>query len=159
MGPTDSYMLKTIISLSRMQKVFILLLLDVALVPLALGASLLLLGMQPEMIHALMMRHGALVVALMGVAAFSVWASGINRQKLKDFQGDAITRSMLVAALLGIVAAALSRLFQTGLPTGFHIIFALVYFAGFFVGRRIAAVLQVEPPEEIEAGIGQRAPV
>ena len=137
MGPTDSYMLKTIISLSRMQKVFILLLLDVALVPLALGASLLLLGMQREMIHALMMRHGALVVALMGVAAFSVWASGINRQKLKDFQGDAITRSMLVAALLGIVAAALSRLFQTGLPTGFHIIFALVYFAGFFVGRRM----------------------
>lgn len=129
-------MLKTIISLSRMQKALILLALDVALVPVALGASLLLLGTQAEVIRALFTRHGLLVAALMAAAVGMVALSRVNRQKLKDYQGDAIARSMLIAAGLGVLAAMLSRFFGTGLPTGFHVIFSLVYFAGFFVTRR-----------------------
>lgn len=137
-------MLKTIISLSRMQKVLILLALDLALVPVALGASLLLLGMRPEAIRALFVQHAPLVAALMVAAAGMVALSGVNRQKLKDYQGDAIARSMLVAAGLGAFAALLTRFFGTGLPTGFHVIFALVYFVGFFVTRRFLVRLLTE---------------
>ncbi|MFT3688744.1 polysaccharide biosynthesis protein [Paenirhodobacter sp.] len=136
-------MLKTIISLSRMQKVLILLALDVAAVPVALGLSLLLLGRRAE-VHDLFTRHLPLIGILMIAAAALVSLSGINRQKLKDYQGDAITRSMLVAAGLGVVAAGMSGFFDTGLPTGFHIIFALVYFVGFFVSRRFLVRLLTE---------------
>lgn len=129
-------MLKTIISLTRWQKAIILLSIDVALVPIADAATLLLLGTRPDRIVPQMAQHWPLLFVTMVVAGALSILSGLNRLKLKDYQGDAISRSMLMAVLIAGVYAALGQFLDLDMRIAFHVIFALVYFAGFFTARR-----------------------
>lgn len=137
-------MLKKIIALTRMQKALILLTVDVALVPVTFGAAMLLVGARPQAFPALVDQYWLLMPLLMIVAAALSSLSHLNREKLKEYQGDAIARSMLLAALLGLFSVALSKFFETGLRTGFHIIFALVYFVAFFAARRSLLAILTE---------------
>lgn len=131
-------MIKKIITLTRAQKASILLLVDVALVPLAFLATMLLKGTRAEaLIASVLLNHWLLLPVLMGAAALLSAVFGLNRLKLKEYEGDAVARSMLVAAALGVLSAAFSKVTGTGLSGGFHVIFALVYFAAYFGTRQV----------------------
>ncbi|WP_374291183.1 polysaccharide biosynthesis protein [Paenirhodobacter enshiensis] len=130
-------MLKTIISLTRWQKAIILFAVDVALVPLADAVTLLLLGVWPNVLLSRMWDHWPLVLATMAVAGALSVLSGLNRLRLKEYQGDAISRSLLMAVLIGAFYAALGQFFDMDMRIAFHVVFALVYFAGFFTARRV----------------------
>lgn len=130
-------MLKTIISLTRWQKAVILFSVDVALVPLADAVTLLLLGVWPNVLLSRMWDHWPLVLATMVVAGALSVLSGLNRLRLKDYQGDAISRSLLMAVLIGAFYAALGQFLDMDMRIAFHVVFALVYFAGFFTARRV----------------------
>ncbi|WP_442773346.1 polysaccharide biosynthesis protein [Paenirhodobacter enshiensis] len=130
-------MLKTIISLTRWQKAIILFAVDVALVPLADAVTLLLLGVWPNVLLSRMWDHWPLVLATMAVAGALSVLSGLNRLRLKEYQGDAISRSLLMAVLIGAFYAALGQFLDMDMRIAFHVVFALVYFAGFFTARRV----------------------
>ncbi|WP_081880238.1 polysaccharide biosynthesis protein [Paenirhodobacter enshiensis] len=130
-------MLKTIISLTRWQKAIILFAVDVALVPLADAVTLLLLGVWPNVLLSRMWDHWPLVLATMVVAGALSVLSGLNRLRLKEYQGDAISRSLLMAVLIGAFYAALGQFLDMDMRIAFHVVFALVYFAGFFTARRV----------------------
>lgn len=129
-------MIKKIITLTRAQKASILLLVDVALVPLAFLATMLLKGTQAEaLIASVLVNHWLLLPVLMAAAGVLSAVFGMNRIKLKDYSGEAVGRSMLMAAALGIISAIFSLATGTGISSGFHVIFALVYFAAYFGSR------------------------
>lgn len=130
-------MLKTIISLTRWQKAIILFAVDVALVPLADAVTLLLLGVWPNVLLSRMWDHWPLVLATMAVVGALSVLSGLNRLRLKEYQGDAISRSLLMAVLIGAFYAALGQFLDMDMRIAFHVVFALVYFAGFFTARRV----------------------
>lgn len=135
-------MIKKIISLTRVQKAFILLLIDVCLVPLALLATMALKGTRAEVLFdTLLLRHWLLLPVLMVSAGVLCIALRMNRIKLKDYSGEAVGRSMLMAAALGIISAIFSQATGTGISSGFHVIFALVYFAAYFGSRLLMAWL------------------
>jgi len=130
-------MIKKIISLTRAQKAIILLLVDVSLVPLAFLATMLLKGTRADaLVTTLLANHASLLPVLMVAAAALSAIFGLNRMKVKEYEGDAVARSMLMAAALGILSAAFSKIVGTGLSGGFHVIFALVYFATYFGSRQ-----------------------
>ncbi|OCX64655.1 hypothetical protein BFP70_11635 [Thioclava sp. SK-1] len=68
---------------------------------------------------------------------------GLNRLKLKDFEGDAILRSLVVSLGLGLCSYALSKLSSEGLRGNIHVVFALLHFiTGLVTRRTLLAVLQ-----------------
>ena len=137
-------MLKTIISLTRWQKAIILFAVDVALVPLADAVTLLLLGVWPNVLLSRMWDHWPLVLATMAVAGALSVLSGLNRLRLKEYQGDAISRSLLMAVLIGAFYAALGQFLDMDMRIAFHVVFALVYFAGFFTARQVLVALPAQ---------------
>ena len=121
-------MVKFVISMSRAQKRFVLLLLDLSLVPVAFAAAF--------VVHSGIARSfGAIalnwpLVPLLVVVAFTLSLSlGTASIKLKQYDMLAAQKTALFAALLAVSSVALAELGKLNIPHGFHVVFGLVYFA------------------------------
>ena len=125
-------LVKSIISLSRLQKVRILLAVDLVLVVLAyLSGLALLAGGMPLAWGDI---AGQLPFLLLAAGVLTT-LFGLDRMRLRDYQGQAVARTGILAGLLAAASALQGVLVGTGLPAGFHIVFGLVYFAAFFFAR------------------------
>ena len=135
---------KTIVSLSRRQKALVFLLVDLGLVPIAYIAALTLQGQRAGL--SLTGANGLLVqvALLMTVTAVLTSWFGLTRLRLRDYQGDAVARSAVLAALLGSGSALTAWLLHAPVRPGFHIVFALVYFACYFALRQLATKALIE---------------
>lgn len=136
--------IKSIISLSRVQKKWILLGVDLALVPLAFFFALVLqhTGDTPRMQH--LLDHTALLPFLMLIVAGLTTLFGLDQMKLRDYQGGAVMRTAMLAGLTGLCSVALAHLVESDLPQGFHVVFALVYFVLFFLTRQTLTYILTE---------------
>ncbi|MGD9919043.1 MAG: polysaccharide biosynthesis protein [Paenirhodobacter sp.] len=135
---------KTIVSLSRRQKALFFLLVDLGLVPIAYIAALTLQGQREG--WSLTGANGLVVqvALLMTVTAVLTSWFGLTRLRLRDYQGDAVARSAVLAALLGGASALAAWLLHAPVLPGFHVVFALVYFACYFALRQIATKALIE---------------
>lgn len=133
-------MIKTVISLNRVQKNAILLVLDLSLVPVAL---LLALALQYSTVFPLsrLMANWLFMPLLMLAALALTQVLGLRKVRLKDYHIGMVLRSGLLATALGLCSTALGALGGNPFPMALHVIFALVYFA-LFSGTRLA-LLQV----------------
>ena len=128
-------MIGSILRLTRAQKNFVLLLVDLAVVPMAFTGALMIhfstlsplpiLSATWSFIPLLMVLAGALLAGL-----------GLWRVRLKEYQDSAIIRSAVLAMGMGLGSAALAHLSDHPIAAGFHSLFALVYFVLYFGARR-----------------------
>lgn len=121
-------MVKFVISLTRAQKRLILLLLDLAFVPLAYAAAFVIhySTMKP---FAVLMLNWPLVPLLTVVAFVLSLTLGTPNVRLKQYDLGAAQGTALFAALLAVSGAALAALGDLAIPAGFHVVFGLVFFA------------------------------
>ncbi len=128
--------IKTIISLSRSQKTWILLGVDLVLVPVAYFLAMILQygGFSAALRE--LSDHAAQLPLLLLCAAGLSTLFGLDQIKLRDYQGEAVMRTVALAAMLALFSAALSRLVKADHPGGFHVVFGLVYFVLFFLIRQ-----------------------
>lgn len=110
-------------SLSRQAKRLILLIIDVALVPVALLIAFALQG--TSMPYA---SGGTMLPLLMGLSALLVLVTGIHRIQLKAYESRAIMMTGAHALLLGLTSAILDDMAGYGTPPATFINFVLVYF-------------------------------
>ena len=125
-------LVKSIISLSRLQKVRILLAVDLVLVVLAYLSGLALLGGGVRLAPGAAADQLPLLLLATGVLATLF---GLDRMRQRDYQGQAVARTGVLAALLAAGSAVQAWAGGIGLPLGFHVVFGLVYFAAFFFAR------------------------
>ncbi|MEY1557963.1 polysaccharide biosynthesis protein [Yoonia sp. R2331] len=120
-------MYRFVSTLSRQAKRIILLLVDVALVPVAL---LLAFALQTNGLPAGpgLLTHWAGVPMLMMIAALLVLVTGIHRVQLKAYESRAIMMTGMHALLLGLATAILDDMAGYGTPLATFINFVLVYF-------------------------------
>jgi FlaA1/EpsC-like NDP-sugar epimerase len=133
-------MLRLINFLSRSQRAFILLGVDLALIPVAL---LFTFSVQTLPISALDNLIGTLPVLpylLLVGAGVSIWL-GLPYIQLKAYEQHAVGLTAILALALAGSAAALSRLSGQNLPAGTHVVFGISYFL--FVVASRAVLLQV----------------
>lgn len=127
-------LLKSIISLSRRQKSSILVAVDMLLVPLSFCLALALLNEGSALVP--LVRSHALELPLLVVVAGALSSlMGLTRIKLRDYQGEAVMRSALLAAVLTMGSAVQSTLAAVDQSPGLHVVFGLLYFTVFFFTR------------------------
>lgn len=113
--------------MSRRQKQFVLLMVDVILAPLAflLTAGIMYAALLPEAVRG---HLSAVFLILPPVAGLASFALGLHRVQLKSYESTAILRTSIVAALtaaaLGVSRTALDLWF----PTAGIFLFGLVFF-------------------------------
>lgn len=135
---------KSVISLSRVQKAWILLSVDLGLVPVAFLLTMLL---QHSSALPLLNRPFEILVLvpyLLVLTAALTTLLGLNQQKLRDYDGAALMRTVAVASGLGIGSAMLAKLASVPLPLGFHVEMALLYFVGFVLARHFLMRVLIE---------------
>ena len=124
-------MLKLIHSLSRRQKAWIFLAIDLALIPLALLFTYSVQAL-PQPAFDTMARSLSVLPFLMLAAAGLSWALGIPQIVLNDYEARAVLLTAAFAALLAVTFGGLSWLAglgpALGIGPGTHVIFALSYF-------------------------------
>ncbi len=120
-------MYRFVSTLSRQAKRIILLLVDVALVPVALlTAFALQTNGLPD--GRGLLTHWAGLPMLMVIAALLVLVTGIHRVQLKAYESRAIMMTGVHALLLGLATAILDDMAGYGTPLATFINFVLVYF-------------------------------
>ena len=120
-------MYQLVSTLSRQAKRIILLLIDVALVPVALlTAFALQTNGLPE--GPGLLTHWAGLPLLMMIAGLLVLVTGIHRVQLKAYESRAIMMTGMHALLLGLSTAILDDMAGYGTPLATFINFVLVYF-------------------------------
>lgn len=127
-------LLKSIISLSRRQKSSILVAVDMLLVPLSFCLALALLN-EGSALLPLIRSHALELPLLLVVAGALSSLMGLTRIKLRDYQGEAVMRSALLAAVLTMGSAVQSTLAAVDQSPGLHVVFGLLYFTVFFFTR------------------------
>ncbi|WP_444452801.1 polysaccharide biosynthesis protein [Rhodobacter capsulatus] len=125
---------KSIISLSRRQKSSILLAVDVLLVPLSFCLALLLLS-EGSGTLSLIRSHVLELPLLIVEAGMLSQVLGLSRIKLREYQGEAVMRSAVLAASMTITSALQSRFAEVAQAPGLHVVFGLLYFTAFFFSR------------------------
>ncbi|TMV94751.1 polysaccharide biosynthesis protein [Thioclava sp. BHET1] len=126
-------MFKRYMTLSRDQKNFFLLMIDVFLVP-AVGwvTSVLLLRYDPAM-----MASGLqLLPFLMLTAAIMSVALGLNRIQLKHFDSDGVSRALILTVCLSGMGWLLDRAIGYNVGAAAPVFFGLLYFLSYIVLRR-----------------------
>ena len=126
-GSLGDRMYRFVSTLSRQAKRIILLLVDVALVPVALLTAL---GLQTNGLPdgRGLLTHWAGLPMLMVIAALLVLVTGIHRVQLKAYESRAIMMTGVHALLLGLATAILDDMAGYGTPLATFINFVLVYF-------------------------------
>ncbi|MFW8595952.1 polysaccharide biosynthesis protein [Cribrihabitans neustonicus] len=129
-------MFDLISALSRRQKAWVFLAVDLALLPLSL---LFTLAVQPLPDPALATLGALLPVLpyeLAAAAALALWL-GLPHVQLNAYERHAAAQSALLAAASGLLLGLLARGFGPALPSGTHVVFAIVYFLAMVAARAV----------------------
>ncbi len=118
--------LSVLSGLSRKQKSWIFLAVDLGLIPLALFTAYAVQSL-PASAPETMIRAEPILPFLMLIGAGLSWALGIPQIVLNDYEGRAIWLTAIFAVGLGLAAAGLSWLAGLALPLGTHVMFATLY--------------------------------
>lgn len=129
-------MIGSILRLTRAQKNFVLLLVDLTIVPFAF-VSALLIHFSTLDAKAVLADNWAFIPFLTIVAGALLGGLGLWRVRLKEYQDGAVIRSALLALGMGLGSAALARLAVHPIAAGFHALFGLTFFVMYF-GARLA---------------------
>jgi len=120
-------MLEIVKTLSRPQKRAVLLVVDLALVPLALIFTFAVQNPSTGPLEALLIT-APILPYLLGAAAAISWALGIPQIRLNAYEIRAVGKTALFALYLSATGAVLARLAGLGLPLGLHVVFGLTFF-------------------------------
>ncbi|MCB2136697.1 MAG: polysaccharide biosynthesis protein [Rhodobacteraceae bacterium] len=121
-------MVKFVISMTRAQKRLILLLLDLAFVPLAFLAAFVIHFSAAVPVGTLLLNWPVIPLLIVVALALSV-SLGTANIRLKHYDMAAAQQTALFAALLAMSSFGLAELGKLPIPSGFHVVFGLVYFA------------------------------
>lgn len=127
-------MLNLIRSLSRKQRSWIFLAIDLALIPLALLFTYAVQELPASSVETLLRTLPVLPYLMAVAAGLSLWL-GLPGIRLKDFEAHAVRLTALLAAVLTGTIALLSIVAGLDLPPGTHVIFGLSYFILVVTGR------------------------
>ena len=133
-------MSKLLSSLSRKQKTYVFLAIDLALVPVALFFTYAVQALPMSPGAAMWQSLPVLPYMLGFVAALSLWL-GLPRVQLIAYEGHAVGQTAVIAIGLVAVSAGLSVFTQMRLPLGTHVMFGICYFL--FVAASRVVLLQV----------------
>ncbi len=133
-------MLKLLGALSRGQRAYVFLGIDLILIPVALLFTYAVQALPTSPLQTLQASLPVLPYLLLIAAALSKWL-GLPNIQLKAFERFAIGLTALYAVGLAVALAGLSWIAALGLPAGTHVIFGLCYFL-FVVAVRMV-LLQV----------------
>ncbi|MCC7321340.1 MAG: polysaccharide biosynthesis protein [Rubellimicrobium sp.] len=124
--------------MSRKDKQWLVLGLDVLLVPVALVGAFMLRGRHMGLGESPLADTAALVL-LMALSGLIAFALGLHRVQLKSYENTAMGKTLLHAVLLGIAIAILDRIGRVGTPPAVFVVFTLLQFL-LAVGTRIVAL-------------------
>ena len=133
-------MLSFIRSLSRKQKAYVFLIVDLLLVPVALLFTYTVQALPGDAVETLLQAVPILPYLLACVAGVSLWL-GLPYIQLNDYERRAIWLTVIVSVVLAGASAGLSALAGPAVPPGTHVIFGLSYFL-FSIAAR-AALYQI----------------
>lgn len=121
-------MVKLVLSMTRAQKRLVLLFLDIVFIPAAfLAASIIQYStIAPVRFVA---ENWPLVPLLMAASFGLSFVLKTAEVRLKHYDMEAAQTTALFSAILGATSAVLAKTGGLGVPAGFHVIFALVFFA------------------------------
>jgi len=129
-------MLNILNSVSRAQRVYVLLGIDLVLIPAALLFTFLVQSLPTSAPDTLMKTLPILPYLLLGGAGLSMWM-GIPRIKLNAYEAHAVGLTAVYASVIAMGSVPLAMLAGLGLPSGTHVIFGISYFV-FLVASRAA---------------------
>jgi len=136
--------LKSVISLSRLQKAWILFLIDVGLVFPVFYAILALQTAESGPLLPVLEAYSRHLPLLAACAGGLTSAFGLNRLRLREFQGAAVMRAVKMSGVLGVCSAILMAFVDGSFHIGFNIIFAMVYFSALFLARQLLTRILTE---------------
>lgn len=128
-------MFKLISSLTRKQKAYIFLALELGLVPLALLFAYTVQSLPTSPLETLFLSAPALPYLVAIAAGLSLWL-GLPNIPLAAYEGYAVGLTAVLALLLAGAAALLSSVSGLDLPPGTHVMFGISYFL-FLVAARV----------------------
>ncbi len=114
-------------TLTRNQKAYIFLAIDLALVPIALLFTYAIQSLPTSAFETLLQNLPIFPYLLIVAAGLSIWL-GIPQIQLKAYERHAVGLTAILALLLVGVSAGLSRLVGIDLPPGTHVMFGISYF-------------------------------
>lgn len=120
-------MLKFVSSLTRKQKMYIFLAMDLALIPLALLFAFTVQVLPRTAVETLISTLPILPYLLLIAAALLLWL-GIPQVQLNDFERHAVGRTAVLSVLLAGASAGLAGVAGLVLPPGTHVMFGISYF-------------------------------
>jgi FlaA1/EpsC-like NDP-sugar epimerase len=133
-------MVNLIRSLTRKQKAYVFLAVDLALIPAALLFTFMVQALPVSPLEALWQSLPTLPYLLAATAAVSMWL-GLPTIQLNAYERHAVGLTAIVAGTLVIVSAVLSFFAPQKLPLGTHVMFGISYFL--FVVAARAVLYQV----------------
>lgn len=119
-------MFNLISALSRKQKSYVFLAIDLILMPLALLFTLTVQPLPEPALNTLGAMLPVLPYAMMMTACLSLWL-GLPMVQLNAYERHAVALTGLLAILTAVALALLTSFFGPSLPTGTHVVFATSY--------------------------------
>ncbi|AUQ76721.1 polysaccharide biosynthesis protein [Phaeobacter piscinae] len=129
-------MFNLISALSRKQKSYIFLTIDLALIPLALFLTFLVLPLPGSALATLAAMLPVLPYVLALAAAVALWL-GLPKVQLNAYERHAVGLTALLASITAGATAGLTLLFGPDLPPGTHVVFATTYFLCLLAARAL----------------------
>ncbi|UWR51227.1 polysaccharide biosynthesis protein [Phaeobacter inhibens] len=127
-------MFNLISALSRKQKSYIFLAIDLSLIPLALFLTFLVLPLPGSALATLAAMLPVLPYVLALAAAVALWL-GLPKVQLNAYERHAVGLTALLASITAGATAGLTLLFGPDLPPGTHVVFATTYFLCLLAAR------------------------
>ncbi|AHD12101.1 polysaccharide biosynthesis protein [Phaeobacter gallaeciensis] len=135
-------MFNLISALSRKQKSYIFLTIDLTLIPLALFLTFLVLPLPGSALATLAAMLPVLPYVLALAAAVALWL-GLPKVQLNAYERHAVGLTALLASITAGATAGLTLLFGPDLPPGTHVVFATTYFLCLLAARAVLYQLVV----------------
>ncbi|MFV1494194.1 nucleoside-diphosphate sugar epimerase/dehydratase [Phaeobacter sp. JH18-32] len=129
-------MFNLISALSRKQKSYIFLAIDLTLIPLALFLTFLVLPLPGSALATLAAMLPVLPYVLALAAAVALWL-GLPKVQLNAYERHAVGLTALLASITAAATAGLTLLFGPDLPPGTHVVFATTYFLCLLAARAL----------------------
>ncbi|CAM3765845.1 nucleoside-diphosphate sugar epimerase/dehydratase [Phaeobacter inhibens] len=129
-------MFNLISALSRKQKSYIFLAIDLSLIPLALFLTFLVLPLPGSALATLAAMLPVLPYVLALAAAVALWL-GLPKVQLNAYERHAVGLTALLASITAGATAGLTLLFGPDLPPGTHVVFATTYFLCLLAARAL----------------------
>ena len=120
-------MLKLLSSLSRRQRGYVFLAIDLLLIPLALLFTYTVQSLPISPLEALWQTMPSLPY-LMAIAIAVSWWLGLPMVQLNAYERHAVARTAMLAGVLVVASTGLSQISAQELPLGTHVMFGISYF-------------------------------